>query len=169
MANKNYTENALAKQAAAAKQLLIDISSDDEELNHDMIEGETSLLEAVDRAVEIIDEAEMIMIGCKAKEKALADRRKAAETRKEKLRALITQAMLVTELPQLRLATGVFSTKELAPSALIEDEEKIPTKYWRTPDPVLDRAKIKKDFEDGVKIPGVTKTNGSISLAFRRS
>ena len=159
----------LHTETEAAQALLTGLRSDDEELCHDMVEGETGLLEAIDAALAEIDDCDVIIAGCKAREGDLAKRRSAAAARRENIRALIEQAMRVTGLPTARRATATVTLKDVPPKPIISDEAAIPAEYWKTPDPVLDKAKINKAAKDGESIPGVVMDNGGHSLQVRRA
>ena len=167
--SRDITSDNLHRQAEAARNLILSLASDDEELNHDMIEGETSFLEAIDAAIAEIDECDILIAGCKAKEAEIAERRKRAERRTERVRTLIEQAILTAEIRTVKVATATLTVKEVPPKYMVEDESKIPTKFWKQPDPVLDRAALGKAFKDGDAIPGVGQTNGGTSLQIRRT
>lgn len=159
----------VAKETQAAASLVAALASDDEALRHDMVEGETSLFEAIDAALAEIDECDVISAGCREKEAQFADRRKGRERRAEKLRGLIEQAMLIAELPSVKLTGATVTVKSLAPKPIYEDEAAIPAEFWKRPAPVLDRAAISQAIKDGRTIPGVSMTNGTTSLQIRRS
>lgn len=166
---KDQTARNLERESAAAKDLLAELSSDDAELNHDMTEGETGLFEAIEAALAEIDDCDVTIEGCKAKEKQMADRRKRAEGRQERLRTLIEQAMLVADMPTVKLPCATFSVSHRPPAPFVADEALIPAKFWKQPDPVLDKKAINAASKDGEEIPGVSMTNGSTSLTIRRA
>lgn len=153
----------------AASSLVAALASDDETLRHDMVEGETSLFEAIEAALSEIDECDVIAAGCKEKEAQFSERRRGREARAERLRGLIEQAMLVADLPSIKLTGATITVKSTPPKPIYEDESAIPSEFWRQADPVLDRKKINDAIRDGKTIPGVTMTNGSTSLQIRRT
>lgn len=166
---KDMVSANVVRETEAARDLIRALMLDDAELSHDMIEGETGLFEAVAAAIGEIDDCDVISAGCREKEAQFADRRARAERRVERLRGLIEQAMAVAELPTIKLPTATLTVKTLPPKPLIEDEALVPSEFWRQPDPVLDRAKINSAVKDGATIPGVTRTNGQVSLQIRRA
>lgn len=166
---RDIAADRLRREAEAAASLIQHLSSDDVELNHDMVEGETSFLEAIDFALAEIDECEITIAGCKEKEAEIAARRSRAERRKDTLRGLIEQAILVADLPTVKRPTATITVKNLPPKYMIEDEAAIPARFWKQPEPVLDRAALSSAFKDGEDIPGVGQTNGSTSLTIRRA
>ena len=159
----------LLRESEAAAALLSDIGRDDEELANDMIEGETSLLEAIEFALNGLDDAEVIIEGCKAKEKQISDRRARAERRRETIRALIERALATADVATLKTPTATLTLRSTPIKALYSEEADIPAEYWRKPDPVLDKKKINDALADGAEIPGVTLSNGGVSVNIRRA
>lgn len=72
---KDRTAETLQRESSAARDLIAELQSNDAQLTHDMVEGETGLLEAVTAALDEIDDCEIIITGCKEKERQIADRR----------------------------------------------------------------------------------------------
>jgi hypothetical protein len=157
--------SALAREATAAHHLIAEIGSDDETLCHDMIEGETSLLEAIDAALIEMTDCEIIVEGCKSAESAISARRTKAEARKTRIRGLIEQAMMISGLDSAKRPTATLTVRKVKPKPIVTDESAIPAEYWRQPDPVLDKTKINKVTE---QISGITMSNGGTSLQIRR-
>lgn len=164
---RDDTGNDLAREAAAARDLIAQLC-DDPELVHDMVEGETGLLEAIDRALDEIDECGLIVAGCRAKEEEFAARRANAERREERLRGLIEQALVVADLPTVKRPSGTLTVRHVPPKPVIVDEALIPAEFWKQADPRLDRAAIARAVKDGANIPGVAPSNGTTSLIIRR-
>lgn len=167
---RDVTADNLRRQSEAARALLDAIAvGDDADLTNDMIEGETTLLEAVDRAISEIDECGVMAVGLKAKEAEFATRRTRVERRTETLRGLLEQALLVSGVSTIKTATATLTVKTVPPKPIIHDESQLPAKFWRTPDPVLDRVAVNKSVKAGEIPSGVSMTNGTTSLQIRRS
>lgn len=169
------TEHHLLRQTEAAKRLVSSLKesgeTDDAELVSDMIEGETSLNEAIEAALAEIDEAEIIIAGLKAKEQAFEARRKQQEDRANRIRAMIEQAMLATEQQSLRLTTATVTLRKIAPALVITNEADIPTRFWieqERPAPKLDKKALAEAVKNNEPIPGATLDNGSFGLTVRR-
>ncbi|WP_298623892.1 siphovirus Gp157 family protein [uncultured Zoogloea sp.] len=165
---RDATAEALSRQSIAAANLLAELRTDDAELAHDMIEGETSLFEALAAAIDEIDQCEIIADGCKAKVEEIGKRRHRADARASRIRALIEQAMAMADLSSVRLPLATLSLKATPPKVVVNDESLIPSEFWAPQSPVLD----KKALNDAAKlreIPGVGKTNGGVSLQIRRA
>jgi hypothetical protein len=160
----------LRREADAAKALISAIRADydDADLVHDATEGETSLMEAIDAALAEIDECEVIVAGCKAQSEVLMGRAHKFSQRKDRVRALIEQAMLIADLPTAKRPTATVTVKRTPPKPIIADESIIPARFFKSPPPVLDKVSINAAVKDGETIPGVTFDNGGVSLQIRR-
>jgi hypothetical protein len=188
---KDWTAEDLARQADAAAQLveyLRDAHEDDDDLINDSIEGETDFLETVDRALEQIAEAEMMVKAIKEREATLAQRRKRFEDKSAFLRNCIEMAMATAngdrDLPFTLLTPGATVTLRAGKAkVIIEDEAKLPAQFWRKPDPVIDRKALNEyiaslsdpnpvvDDETGdpPRMPdGVSLSDAGFSLSVRR-
>lgn len=159
----------ILRETEAARDLIAALQSDDEILKHDMVEGETSLLEAVARGIAEIDECEVMISGIKAKVAEFVARQKRAEARVEMLRGLMEQALVIAGIRTLKLDVATLSIKELLPRGIVTDEAAIPAEFWKQPDPVLDRAAINKAIGDGQNVPGVVASNKTTSIQIRRA
>lgn len=164
----------VARQAEAAKRLMTTLRSqgvdDDQELVSGTIEGETSLIEAISAAIDEIDECDIHIVGLKAKEAELAERRRRMEERSGRIKATIEQAMLATGQERLRLPSATLTLAKRAPGLIVINEADIPTKFWveqERPAPKLDKKALRAALDESV-IPGATLDNGSLSLSVRR-
>ncbi len=167
--SRDVTSERIAREADAAKSLLAAIASDDEALNQDMVEGETSLIESLQVALAEIDECDVMVAGLKAKEAEFASRRARAERRIETLRSAIEQAMVFCDMATIKTTTATLTVRRTPPKLLIADEAKIPTQFWRPGEPKLDKAAVKALLDLGEPVEGATLTNGGISLQIRRA
>lgn len=164
----------IAIETEAAKRLLArlrDEGYDDAELVADTIEGETAIHEAIAGAIDQIDQLDILIIGSKAKEEAIADRRKAMEKRAEFIRASIEQAMLATEQECIPLPTATVFIAKRKPNLIVENEADIPSEFFapqEPPAPRLDRKALMTALNEGRRIPGATLDNGTVSLSIRR-
>lgn len=146
----DWTAEDLARQAEAAAALidfLKTVDEDDDDLVQDSVEGETEFLEVIDRALEQIAEAEMMATAIKEREATLAQRRKRFEDKAAFLRSCIQMAMAQAngdrDLPfSLMTPSATVTLREGKAKVIITDEAKLPAKFWRTPDPVVDKTKL---------------------------
>lgn len=164
----DHIADDLSREARAAADLLRDLATDDAELSHDMVEGETDLLEAIAAAIAEIDQCEIIAAGCKAKAEEVEKRRHRAQGRAERVRAMIERALLVAEIPTVTLPTATITVKRLPPKLIVDDESAIPSEFWIAQPPRLDKAALNAAAKER-QIPGTGTTNGSVSLQIRRS
>jgi len=168
-------EYSLQREKNAARDLLASLKRDGEagdvELVADAIEGETNLREAISAALDEIDECDVIEAGCKAKAAEFEARAAAADKRRERIRALIEQAMVSTEQPSLRLPAATVSVTKRPAGLVIANEADIPAEFWITqeaPAPKLNKKALLAALNDNQVIPGAGLDNGSVSLTVRR-
>lgn len=157
------------REAEAARDLISALLADDDALNHDMVEGETSFLETIAAAIAEMDECDVMADGIKAKVEAFSARLRRVEDRIDRLRGLIEQALVISGIPTVKLDVATLSIKELPPKPIVTDEAAVPAAFWRQPEPVLDRDAIRKAFKAGENIPGVSASNKTVSLQIRRA
>ena len=195
----NTPDVALRCETEAAKTLLAGMRStigeEDMALLLDTIEGETNLLEAIDTALAEIDETEVLICGLKEKEAQFIQRRRAMEERIQRFRALIEQAMAITEQTKLRRPAATLTLRKLPPDVVVTTEADIPSAFFipqPPPPPKLDKkglkeallareikvtfaASLESDAERAealaaiTPIPGATLNNGGFSLQIRRA
>lgn len=167
-------EYSLRRETDAARDLLAVMrdygAADDEVLVADAIEGETGLLEAIAAALDEIDDAEVLILGGKAKIDQIGTRVSAEEKRVERLRSAIERAMVAAEQPAVRLATATLSISRRKPQPVIDNEADIPARFFTLPPPPPPKLD-KKALAEALAIeavPGAHLDNGSISLTVRR-
>jgi len=165
-------ENELHLQKQAAKVLLAnfnDLSSEDAEVTTHMIEGETDLLEVIEKVVEEIDletthvEALSLQID---RIKRRSDRKK---DKIERLKTAISSALELANLKSYETPLAKISIKKVAPKLMVSDEALIPTNYWKPQDPKLDRKQLTADLKDGQTVEGATLSNGGQTIQFKWS
>ena len=170
-----------ARAVAGLRNSIAELNGDDE-LLLDMVEGQTSLFEAIDMVLQrmIVDD-NAVIAGCEATMEILESRRERAKQRQKEARTLLEQALVTAgvEVSIARpLATVGLSKGKLGFEVTAESE--IQAAYWRrppAPDPVIDKKAITdalytKDEDDkvvatGISIPGVVRTNGAPTLNVR--
>lgn len=172
------TARDMQKELAAATTLkshlrhILDGDLDAETLR-DGIEGETNLLETVDAVIgQIGDDA--ARVEALTKFITSLDGRKARfEKRQELLRSLLVNALDVLGEKRLERPAATLTFKATAPRLIVTDESQVPTKFWKQPDPVLN----KKELTDALKargetdppIPGAELSNGGATVQIRFS
>lgn len=169
-------EYAIRRETEAAKALLAALADelgDDSGAIIDAVEGETGLLEAIDAALAGIDEAEMMLAGLSEHIRKMQERKAATATRRDRLRALIEQAMAVCDIKgPIRRPTATLSLGKTAPALVIDNEADIPATFFVPPKPAppsLNKTALKQALDDGAEIPGARLDNGGVSLKIRRA
>ena len=97
----------------------------------------------------------------KQAEKAMADRRKAIESRAAHVREYLLHNMRACGFTHVEHPQFVIAVKQNPESVVIEDERQIPMDYMRQtepPPPAPDKALIKQAIKDGYEIPGAKLT-----------
>jgi hypothetical protein len=159
------------KEAAAAKSLresLQSLGETDADLLADMVEGETSFMEAVDAILARIDADRALVVGT---DKAISDleaRRERFAKRIETSRALLEQAIMVAEIEEKieRPTATIFLTRRPA-KVEITDEAAIPSQFWKAAAPALDKKAVAAALKGGEAVPGATLNNQAPTLTIR--
>lgn len=139
-------------------QLKDDLSSNydhvDVQTMLDTCEGETELYEVLAMLAEDIKLKEAQIFGIRAAEDELAQRKKRLNNTIGLTKAAIQQAMEIAEIDTIQAPVCTLSIGKRAASTEIDDESKIPSWYWKKPDPTLDRTALYKDLKAGKTVPG---------------
>lgn len=165
---RDFTREQINKNAIAAAGLIASLASDDDVLNHDMVEGETDLFEAVERALDEIRECQTLEAGIAATEKQLSDRKDRLKKRADRLRGLIDQAFQMAEVKSHTFPCETVTTKRTPPKLIITDESQIPSKFFTPQPPKLDR-KALIDAAKTETVKGAEMSNGGSTIQIRRA
>jgi hypothetical protein len=165
----------LRRQTEAARDLIATLrdqgEAGDDDLVSDTVEGETGLLEAITAALDEIDEAEVLILGGKAKIEQIGSRIASEERRIERLRAAIERAIITTDMPTpIKLPTATISIAKRKPGVVIDNEAAIPSRFFvqpPAPPPKIDKKALAEALAAG-GVEGAHLDNGSISLTVRR-
>ncbi len=144
----------LHRSIEAAKSLRLELArliQGDEQALNDTFDGETTLDAEIRQAVLSIEEDEIFVNGCKARETELKNRRLRLEKRIEATRGLIEQAMTIANWPTLEMDIGTVSLGKATPRIEIDQESEIPTQFWKREDPTLDKAGLGKVLKERAK------------------
>lgn len=140
---------------------------DDPQLILDMIEGETSLVEAVAVIYEEMTNDIALAAGIESYIKTLSERHSRLIKAIESRRALILMAMDRTGVPTIKTPLATITMRDTAATAVITDEHKIPAQFWKPQDPKLDKKALTEALRNGDTVPGAQLSNGGISLTVR--
>jgi hypothetical protein len=166
---KSWLEPIKEAQAVAGlKQTLRQLGGEgDEALLMDTIEGETSLMEAIDRLLLAIADAAGLAKGAHEAAEVLAARAERFEKRAEAARGLIEQALMIAELDKLERPTATLSMVRRPPKLEVAEEADIPAEFWKLGDPKLDKKALLAALKDGRIVPGACLSNAAPSLTIR--
>jgi hypothetical protein len=157
-----------AQAVASLKQTLDQLGGDgDDALLMDSIEGETSLLEAIDVLLLAISEASGLAKGANDAAQALAARAQRLEKRAEAARGLIEQALMIAEIDKLERPAATLSLVRRPPKLEVAEEADIPTEFWKLGDPKLDKKALLAALKEGGVVPGAYLSNCEPSLTIR--
>jgi hypothetical protein len=165
------TMRDLEKQIAAAqiiREQVVTLAGDDPDFIRDAIEGETSINEIIAALAEADGEDDAILEGIAEYQKKIAERKSRIENRQDTRRALIASAMELAELKKLETPAGTVSLKATASKTIITDESQIPSDYFETPPPKLNKTAVSAALKEGRDIPGATLSNGGKTIQIRR-
>lgn len=154
--------NALKANVTAHNEEL-----DDPELMLVLADGETSLLQLIDRMLEVDLEDDTMISALKLHKDTLVVRLHRIQERRQSRRSILEQALILLERKTLERPTGTITLSDRAPSLVVEEEAVIPARFFDLK-PVLNRQRAKQALDEGEEIPGARLSNGSITLTVRR-
>lgn len=161
-------------EAAKALKIALGTDSEDLELLHDMIEGETELFEMMDGVVDHIQRDDELLTGIAAREHDLKERKTRIKSRQSRLKAMIEQVFLILGEKKIERPEVTLSMRKNPDKVIITKESDIPTQYWKVGDPTLNKkelnAAVKALSEADEPIPGVAiePQLPSISISIRK-
>ena len=170
MSSPQPVVRALEREMDAARILrehLADVAGDDADLIRDMIEGETSVYDLIDVAIEQLARDAAAVMGIEAFAEKLASRRHRLERRQEAFRVAIRTAMEVAEMHKRETPIATVTRKALPPKLITKDEAAIPSQFWTPQPPKLDRKAVLDALKSGTAIPGAELSNGGETLQLR--
>lgn len=154
------SEFALRKQTEAAKSLLADFRDEigeDEAAKLDLVEGQTSLIEAISIVYDGQREELMLVEGIKAERERLKAREERLTKSAARKKALIERAMVEAEIKSLPLPAATLVIANRPAGLIVTEEADIPSTFYVTPpapEPRLDRAALTKALRERRKAIG---------------
>jgi hypothetical protein len=164
----DQTRSDLNKQSVAAASLVAELKSEDAQLNHDMIEGETGFFEAVEAALSEIDECEILAAGLADHIKTMQDRLSRVKGRADRVRGMIDQAFHLAEVKSHRFASATITLKAIPQKLVVVDESQIPSRFFTPQPPKLDKKALAEAVKAG-DVPGAHLSNGGSTIQIRRA
>jgi hypothetical protein len=136
----------------------------------DTLEGETNLLEALAEVAESIAEDECFAEALTTRIRTIQERKSRLEHAAETKRNLVIMAMEKAHLKSVKQPNATISVRATKPRLVVVDEALVPGKFFKSPEPILDRTALKAALEDlprEGKIPGAELSHGGVSLTIR--
>ncbi len=159
-------------QGEAARSLLAnirDVIGDDDEMIATAVEGETTLIETISSAVDRMAELDGHQKALETQIKNLTERRSRFEDQHARIKAAIHVAMGQADLRKIELPQATLSLRAVPPKAEITDEAAIPSKFWKTKEPTLDKKAVLDALKAKEAVPGAVLSNGHETLSVRAS
>lgn len=161
----------LAQATPVAAELLRRLKADlgdDETLLHDTVEGQTNLLEFIEKAMRQVSQDEGMIDGIDVEIARLEARKKRYRQRIDKTEAVVLHALEETGMRSIELPTCTLSVRVGKPSVQIYDEEALPQGFWRwKKEP--NKQFIKETIQSGEQVPGASLSNTPPFLMIRWS
>jgi hypothetical protein len=155
-----------AEAVAALRESLASIEMDEGEVS-DLIEGETSLYEAIDKLLARIVDAHLMLDGIKTAVERLNARKERYERQVDQNRALIEQAMLIADVAKIERPTHGLTLAKRPSKVEITDEAAIPARFWKPADPTLDKRALADALKAGEAVEGAAMTQPAPTLTIR--
>lgn len=159
--------HTLHRETEAAKALLAnlaDVIGDDAEFAANVVEGQTSLIEAIDRAVLRLVDDEAARRGLDEMITGLCRRRDRIEARITIMRTALTVALEQAGRKKIEHPAVTLSLRPAPRSVSITDEALIPSKFWKASDPRLSKKALLEALKAKETVPGAELSNGGQTL-----
>lgn len=141
--------------------------ADDEALREDMISGETDLDKVVERALDHMAEADMMVSAIKERCSVQQERQQRYQNRSDAMRSLIKDLMETANLRSLPLPEATVSLANGRQTVVITSVDELPQGYVAY-EPKPDKKAIGDALKAGEDIPGAMLQTGDTSLTVRR-
>ena len=169
----------LRQQSIAARELMrmlaVIRADDDDEVVQGTIEGETSLVEAVEAALDRADACKDRVAGIEARIKKLEAEIERQEERRESIRIAVADAILGAGIPdgKLRLSCGSLMSAKPGEGidVLVADKKTVPDEFFDTKPATrreLNMGRVREAVAAGKPVPGVYRRNAPPKLVDRR-
>ena len=159
---------AQARDRASLVPRLCEMFPDiDAETLNDSLDGMNNFPELLSWMVRRIGEDQANVEGLKGYMAELSARKQATETRIERMKDVVVEAMDIAGEKSVKLPEATLSVRKGQPKLVVTDEYRIPDTYYESVPKRLD-AHIKSDLIEGVSVPGAELSNSPPSLTIRR-
>jgi len=171
MAGVPMTDRKLKLETEAAQRLkdmlAVTYGADDADTARDMIEGETSLHEAMANAALELATVEGDKAGIEIAIAKLKARLTRYCNKAEGIRNALQAAMETAELTSLKTPAATLSVRASPPRVEIVEETAIPALFFKHPPPVLDKKAVSDALKAKKDVPGCVLSNQPPALSVR--
>lgn len=157
----NFVKAEIGKLMATYPEL-----ADDESLRLDMVEGSTTAIGVIERALAECLDAEALVEGIGIRMKDLSTRAGRLQRKGEAMRSLIKAVMKAALLDKVPLPEATLSITKARETVGIIDIDELPQGYFKTIRQA-DKAAIKDALAGGQDVPGAALVMGSEGLSIR--
>lgn len=167
----DLTRDAVKELEAARllREHITVLADGDEDFIRDTLEGEADLDELVASLVHAIGEDETHIESLKAYQEAVGRRAALYGERAEFKRRLLVQALEISGRPKIETAGGTVSLRSVQPKLIENEPADVPAEFWAPQPPKLDRKALLAALKEGRDVPGVSLSNGGVTIAIRRA
>jgi len=149
------------------EQLVTEFPDADDETLRDTLEGLSSLPEVLAALVRsyLDDLSTAAALGMRISD--MQERLGRFETRADKKRALVTNAMERAQFKRLQEPDFTVSLRAIPPGLVVCNETDIPQEFWKPQAPKLDKKGLLAALVTGQAIPGANLGNGGTTISVR--
>lgn len=155
-------------ELAAALRKEIELLTDDDEVVRDTLEGEIDLDDVLDHLIEGIGADEALIESIKLQTEQMGKRAQRLKERILMQRGLLSRALTIAGWERRERPLATLSLGKKAPCLGALDDAIIPARFWKQPDPKLDRDALLRALKNGEKIPGAALAEDAVVLHIRR-
>lgn len=156
-----------ANYLAIRERLLADDPDLDEQTLADTVEGLTDLNEVIAAIVRAAVTDEALAEGLRDRIVDMQTRLSRFEHRAATHRRVARDVMAETAIQKIIVSDLTISLRSGRPAVKIIDESAIPSDYWITPEPRLDRQSLAAELKKGAQIAGACLSNAEPVLSVR--
>jgi hypothetical protein len=167
-------QSPLGRELSAHEELKVRLKEQfpeaDDQTLLDTLEGETSLVEVINRIAESAMDDETLAKAAKERAAEIVARSKRFSARAESKWNLVQWAMEKSERKKIEAASFTLSLGAKPKTVIVISAPDIPKGYMRTPEPLPPKPDLKAILEalkDGKSIEGCTLSNGGTTLTVR--
>lgn len=164
VAHRLYRETHLARTIIAETRSLV---GDEADMIENAVEGETNLNEAMALAIERLAELETLMEASSELMQTLKARFDRFADQHTSLKEMLGVALEATGQRRFETPLATISLKRVPPKVEITNEADIPARFWKVPEPRLDKRAIADALKKDEAVPGCVLGNGGTSIQIK--